>query len=159
MSARNSLVDEIPGRCAGRHEHGTGEGARARALHRRENRFSIRFNFTLTSAQFSLHGYWPFSSASGPPCRCKQKGRKRERKKERERDDDDNDAPRERLMHTAVARVFSKPSFPRNTPRPRPSSASFDLDRTTDRPFPCPTLLSPSFRSILFQLCTCFSMV
>lgn len=33
------------------------------------NRFSIRFNFTLTSAQFSLHGYWPFSNASGPPRR------------------------------------------------------------------------------------------
>ena len=82
-----------------------------------------------------------------------EKGRKgeRERERENERDDDDDDAPRERLMHTAVARVFSKPSFPRNTPRPRPSSASFDLDRTTDRPFPFPsTLRTPSFRSILF---------
>ena len=57
-----------------RHEKGT--GARAR-----ENRFSIRFNFTLTSAQFSLHGYWPFSSASG---RRRRADRNEERKRERE---------------------------------------------------------------------------
>lgn len=39
-----------------------------RAGARVQNRFSpyIRFNFTLTSAQFSLHGYWPFSSFATP---------------------------------------------------------------------------------------------
>lgn len=49
-----------------------------RAGARVQNRFSpyIRFNFTLTSAQFSLHGYWPFSSFATPI-------EKRERERER----------------------------------------------------------------------------
>lgn len=71
---RLSLLDRIERRIFA---EARAQNRRARACTHAENRFSIRFNFTLTSAQFSLHGYWPFSSASGR--RSKREERERER--------------------------------------------------------------------------------
>lgn len=75
---RLSLLDRIERRIFA---EARAENRRARACTHAENRFSIRFNFTLTSAQFSLHGYWPFSSASG---RLADRNEKRGRERERE---------------------------------------------------------------------------
>ena len=109
---RLSLLDRIERRIFA---EARAQNRRARACTHAENRFSIRFNFTLTSAQFSLHGYWPFSSASG---------RHADRNEKRGRE-------RERLIYAAVARVFSKRAFPRNA-----AAAASNLwchDRSTDR--------------------------
>lgn len=109
---RLSLLDRIERRIFA---EARAQNRRARACTHAENRFSIRFNFTLTSAQFSLHGYWPFSSASG---RLADRNEKRGRE-------------RERLTYAAVARVFSKRAFPRNA-----AAAASNLwchDRSTDR--------------------------
>lgn len=75
---RLSLLDRIERRIFA---EARAQNRRARACTHAENRFSIRFNFTLTSAQFSLHGYWPFSSASG---RLADRNEKRGRERERE---------------------------------------------------------------------------